>query len=128
MMQKITKVLVFFLVLFSGFTGLPAFEGLNIKEEGEISGFPMVRGVTDSGIEISIIKVVPEYSDDLQLRVERLIEAFDVIPVKSIRITLKAFDNVELYISNKPFLWKGVDMGGLPLLRVHLKAGWCCRL
>ncbi len=109
MIRNILKYLIIFIIL-SGFSGLAAAEFLNNIEEGEINGFPTIKGTTDSGVEVTIIEMAPLSDPELQARIERLLGSFSVIPVRSVRITNKPSGITELFISNESFSWNGYDM------------------
>ncbi|MBI9103064.1 MAG: hypothetical protein JEY99_11660 [Spirochaetales bacterium] len=110
MIRNILKGLIIISVLISGVFSLAAYDFFNITEEGEINGFPMVKGRTENGIDVTVIQVTPEVNPELEYRIADLLGSFDVIPVKSLRITLKADNEAEIFITNKPFSWKEYNM------------------
>jgi len=110
MIRKILRGLIIISVFLSGIFGLAAYDFINNAEEGEINGLPMVKGTTDNGMEITIIQVTSEINPELEYRITELIRSFKVIPVKTIRITLKVDGDAELFITNDPFSWKEFNM------------------
>jgi hypothetical protein len=83
---------------------------LNEMQDGEIHGFPTLKGFTDSGTEVIVIRVDPGFHEDLNARIGRMVDSFSIIPLKSVTVTLKPGEKAELAFLCHPFRWKGMDM------------------
>ncbi len=111
-MKRITKIYILamlFGILF-GFSDLFAQKFLNNIEKGELNGFSTLKGETDSGIEVTVIQMIPFTDHNLQLRCYKLIESLSIIPVNSIRVTSKPDGIIDILFSIDNFQWNGYNM------------------